>query len=146
MAVGEADAKRERHILLPVPGSPRTALMFKTVTSEVLGRCQKSAKRLYPNNSMRESNQVNLALIAECCIEIWQDGATTLLESGDPARFTDREVQQDPLVGVATASEAVAKIVGRDGDVGAVAAALMRESGYDRDGEPLDAENPTTDD
>ena len=146
VAVGEANAKRDRHILLPVPGSPRTALMFTTVTAEVLGSCQKAAKRLYPNNTMQRANQANLALIAECCTEIWQDGVTTLLDSGDPARFKDREVQQDPRVGVATASEAVAKIVGRDGDVGALAAALMRESGYDADGEPLDAENPTSDD
>lgn len=141
LAVDQANAKRERRILLSVPGSPGVDLVFKTATAEVVGRCQKSGKRIHPKDDMLAAHQSNLALIASCCIEIWQDGETTLLESGDPATFTDREVQAD--VAVATASEAVAVVVGRDGDVNALASALLRESGFDVDGTPLESdENP----
>jgi len=146
VAVGEANKKVRRRILLPVPGSPRTALLFETLDQDTWGRCRKQAEKVYRNNPMMQARQINLALIAACCIEIWQDDVATLLPNGDPAKFTDREVQQDPEIAVATAPEAVAKIVGRDGDVGALAAALMRESGFSSDGEPLEAENPTTDD
>lgn len=141
VAVDQANAKRERRILLGVPGSPAVELMFKTATAEVVGRCQKSGKRLHPKDEMMAAHQANLAVLASCCTEIWQNGVTTVLESGDPATFTDREVQAD--VGVATASEAVAVVVGLDGDVNALASALLRASGFDPDGTPLEsAENP----
>ena len=142
LAVDQANAKRERRILLSVPGSPGVDLVFKTASAETVGKCQKSGKRVHPKDEMMAAHQANLALISMCCIEIWQDGETTLLESGDPAVFTDREVQAD--VEVATASEAVSAVVGRDGDVSVIAAALLRESGFDTEGNPLESEeNPT---
>lgn len=142
VAVDQADAKRERRVLLPVPGSPGVDLLFRTANAADVATCQKGGKRLFPKDELLAAHQANLTLIANCCVEIWQKGETTFLESGDPALFTDRETQAD--LAVATASEAVAKLVGRDGDVGALAQALLRESGFDADGAPLEStENPT---
>lgn len=142
LAVDQANAKRERRIVLPVPGSPGVDLLFRTATADDLARAQKGGKRVHPKDEMLAGHQANLGLIAACCLEIWQNGETVLLPSGDVATFRDKEIQAD--VGVATASEAVAEVVGRDGDVSMVAGALLRESGFDADGTPLEgAENPT---
>lgn len=142
VAVSQADAKRERRVLVPVPGSPDVDLLFRTANATDVAASQKGGKRLYPKDELLAAHQANLALIASCCIEIWQGGETTFLDSGNPATFADRETQGD--LEVATASEAAAKLIGRDGDVSAIAAALLRESGFDTDGTPLEStENPT---
>jgi len=142
VAIDQANAKRERRVLLPVPGSPGVDLLFRTATSDDIASSQKGGTRLYPKNELLAMHQANVSLLANCCLEIWQNGETTFLESGDPATFTDRETQAD--LGVPTAGEAVVKLVGRDFDVDALAAALLRESGFDPDGAPLEStENPT---
>lgn len=142
VALDQADAKRERRVLLPVPGSPGVSLLFRTVTAGDVAFAQKGGKRLYPKDDILAAHQANLTLISRCCQEIWQNDEATLNDAGDPVGFGDRETLED--LGVATAGEAVAKVVGRDGDVGTLAVALLSESGFDADGQPLEGtENPT---
>lgn len=138
----QANKKRERRILLPVPGSPGVDLLFRTATGDDIAKAAKGAKRMHPYDDTMANFQMNLALIAACCIEIWQNGETAMLPSGEPATFKDKAIWDD--LEASTASDAVSELVGRDGDADAIANAVLLESGFNRDGTPLQGtENPT---
>ena len=142
-AFGEADAKREKRVLLSVPDSS-SEILCRTLTAEDVSRAEKGANRLFPKDSTLSGIQQRRALLAAACVEVWVDGETVLDSNGDPLTFRDKAFQAEAEV--ATASEAVSKLVGLDGDVVTLGNVLMRESGFDDDGNRVvqEGEDPTS--
>ncbi len=137
------NAARERRVVLPVPlaGSPIT-LLCRTLTQDEIGRAQDLGKRMSPKNTARASLIVSKDLLARACTEIWVDGETWLDEAGDPLTFDDKALHS--ALGVADRLDAVAEVVGRDGDMEVMSDALLRESGYTRDDYSAGEPDPTT--
>lgn len=130
-AFAQADAKHSRRILLHIPETD-TDLLCRTVTGEDMAAAQKGGQRLFPKDEGLAGLQALRALLATTCLEIWEDGKTVLDDNGDPVTFRDPALLAE--AGVATASEAVAKLIGIDGDVMALGNYLLKESGFDATG------------
>ena len=124
-------AQRERRILLSVPGLP-IDLTCVTLDKRTVERCQQSAERLYGRKPGLWNWHLCASLIGNATQEIEFNGVRLEDEDGDPITFG-----MCARFGVTEMVEAVGKTLGRDGNVVALGRALLDESGYDREGNPV---------
>lgn len=140
--IAEADASRERRILLPVPLESRhVSLLCRTVTSEEVGASIRLGERLAPKNNARAKLLHCKNILAVATVEIWRNDEPVCGSDGEPINFGDDELLKRAKV--ADKLDAVPKIVGRDGDIIVMGDALLEQSGYTSEGYQLpDTESP----
>lgn len=128
--LAQAAALRERKILLSVPGT-RTDLTCATLSIDDVQRCKASAEKRYPRKSLKANWHFLASLIGGATLEIENDGDMWTDTDGDPVTF--RALTN---FGVTEVVEAVRITVG-DGGVIPLGSALLEESGFDTDGNPV---------
>lgn len=126
----KAEKARQRRVLLPVPTSDVT-IVCRTLTQEEVTSCSYIGERIGRRNRAKVSRIVSRALIATGALEIWDGDEVWTDASGRPLTFDDDEVQA--AFEVADRLDAVQAAIGRDGDIDAMAKALIQESGFNDD-------------
>lgn len=126
----KAEKARQRRVLLPVPTSDVT-VVCRTLTQDEITSCSDQGERIGRKNKAKVSRIVSRALIATGALEIWDGDEVWTDASGRPLTFDDDEVQA--AFEVADRLDAVQAAIGRDGDIDAMAKALIQESGFNDD-------------
>ena len=128
--LAEAAAVRERRILLSVPGT-QTDLTCATLNIDLVQRCKAAAEKLYPRKTLKANWHFLASLVGNSTLEIESRGDLWTDEDGDPVTF-----RSPARFGATEMVEAVRKAVG-DGGVITLGSALLEESGFDAEGNPV---------
>lgn len=142
-----ARAAVERRIMLSVPGREGVDVVCKTLTGDVVARTDRSARKRFPDDGVLAGLAQAAAVLAESVVQIIVDGEIVETDDGDAVTLKTKDAWADLADDSgrvpSTASEAARFFVGRDGDLKALADAIVRESGFRTDGSSLVAgENP----
>lgn len=117
----------------PIPGRPGYTATFRAdLQWHELDTWQKRAK----GKRGVDNAKYGALLLANACLELHKGGRRLVDEAGDPLNFRHPELLA--ILEVRSASDAVRRFYGRDGDVDAAARAVMAESGWGDDLQPLD--------
>ena len=133
-------AESKTDVTLPVPGRPIYAVRFRTdVSGDELDRWRKTAKSKRHVDGI-DAVKFAALILANTCLEVLRDGTPLLDSDGDPLTFRSVELWKGTLE-ASTAAGGVLKFYGRDGHAVAASNAVLGESGWGEDLQPLD---PTT--
>lgn len=133
--LARAERRRARKVMLQAPGLGFELVCDVPTSQEAIDRLRSVAIKRHGKKAF--ALPFFRALIAEQTRRILTERGPLLVE-GEEVAFTDRELQS--MMGVASASEAVARMLGGDGEVSQIAVKLLGEGGFTEDSEAVEAD------